>query len=242
MNRKTLVLVLALAIVVGATSASAQTSYTIDLSRSSQSAFKLFGEVASTRPIGTADITIEKGSWSAEIIAVRGLGDQNEGEQADYYDGFITRSWESGSFSGTAAVEIFHAPAQLGNESSTFIAPLATVTWKHGEHFSVETGAQYVGTYNTDYGGDRVYGWVQPTFSTSWRRLSLDVSPGYIAADTGRSTVYVSGDLTFDFNDHIGVYVSYLEAKSWDVVGVSGMVPIDGTYTVGISVDFNKPY
>ncbi len=240
MNRKTLSFVIAMFLAVGFTvNASAQT-YTADLSWSSQSAFKLFGSTASTRPIGALDVTVEKGSWSAELIVVRGIGDQNQGEQADYYDGFITRSWESGKFSGSYGTEIFHAPAQLGGPHATFIGPLAKMTWKYNDHFSMKTGVQYVGTYNTDYGGDRIYGWVQPTFSVGWWRLSLDVSPGYIAGNTGRTTQYLSSTLSLDLRHDSRLYVSYLQAESWGT-GEPGMVPIDGTWTGGVTITFNNP-
>lgn len=240
MKLNKLVFVFVLAIVAGimATSASAQTSYTVDLSWSNQSAFKLFGSTASTNPIGKLDITAERGGWSTELIFVDGLdSDQNEGDMVRYYDGIFKKSWSSGSFSGTAAMEVFYAPVQYGSPSSTFISPLATVTWTHNKHLSVEVGAQYVGTYKTDYGGDRIYGWIQPTFSFGWNKVSLDVSPGYILGETKRTTQYVSSKLSLDLRHNNSLYVSYLQAESWGM-GEGGMVPIDGTWTGGLMLTF----
>jgi|GEM_PF-4745917 len=232
-------LIVALALMFGLTiNASAQMTYAVDLSYASQSAFKLFGSTASTNPIGKVDITAKRSGWSTEFIFVDGLdNDQNEGDMVRYYDGIFKKSWESGKLSGTAAMELFYAPVQYGSPSSTFISPLVTVMWTHNKHFSVEVGAQYVGTHNTDYGGDRIYGWIQPTFSTSWKALTFEISPGYILGETKRTTQYVSSKLALGVGQYTSVYVSYLEAKSWGT-GSPGMVPIDGTWTGGLKLTF----
>jgi hypothetical protein len=216
------------------------TTYTFVTSYSTQSTFQLFGDTASTNPIRTVDLTVERNGWSAEIIFVDGVNkEQNEGDLVRYYDVIVSKSCELGILSCSVGLEVFYGPAQLGSESATFIAPLATATWEPNDHFSIEVGGQWVGTHRTpQYDSDRFFGWLRPKASYGVGRFSGSISPGYILADTGRSTLFVEGDVTFAFNDHFSAYVSYLEAKSWKMTGVPGVVPIDGTWTYGATFNF----
>lgn len=214
------------------------TEWTLDVSRAPRSNFKLFGQVAADRPIGTIDTTVQKGAWAAELLVIRGLSDRDSGDPADYYDGIISRLWEKGNFSGSFDLELFYAPSQRGTPSATFMSPMGTVTWAPNDHFSVKVGTQYVSTHNTDYsGGDRLYGWLEPKVATSIGRVSVSGAVGFVAANTGRTTVYFDGNLEFPIAKSLNLYVSYLEAKSRGT-GVPGVVPIDGTVTLGANTSF----
>lgn len=216
-----------------------EVEWTVDLSWSERSNFALFGLTAGSNPVGTAVLTAERGDWAVDLIVVEGIGEQEPGELVDYVDAVVTRSFERGNFTTTMGIDVFYGPEQSGTESATFIAPLATMEWAPNDYLSVLVGGQYVGVHNTDYSDqDRTFVWFEPTFSVG-SRLVLSVSPGVVYADTGRSTQYVSGSVEWNATEQVMLYASYLEAKSWDVVGTEGgPFPVRPTWSYGMTVGF----
>lgn len=207
--------------------------YTVDMAHCGRSNFALFGSTSGSHQVGIATLSAERGNWSADLIIVEGIGQQEYGELVDYVDLIPQHSREFGDFTMTLGSEFFYGPKQPGSQRTIFIAPLATIEWAPNDHVSLVLGGQYAATYKTKYEGDRSFLWLEPTFSVG-ERLKLSMSPGWVWADTGRHTRYLSGSLEWNVYGPLTVYTSYLDAKSWKMYDVDGIVRIEPTWAYGV--------
>lgn len=166
--------------------------WTLETYYATRSAFKAFGSVASDDPIVGTSLEYIDEEWDAFLLVVEPIGTHEVGVIADFGDLIIQRKFSLGEWSGKVGAEVFYGPGYRGGESSTFLAPLASVSKSLSRSWSFEMGAQYVGTYKTSYGdGDRLFGYGELSYSYTKGPWTVSSLFGAIASDKGRTSIYV---------------------------------------------------
>ena len=201
---------------------------------SNRSAFKLFGSVASDDPVCGLSLSFEEKGWGITAHGTEEVGEHEAGVIGPYWGLIGTKEWVNGKFTVTGGLEVFDSPSYKGGQAFTFISPFGSVGYDFTPNLGLTVGGAYLGTHNTDWQGERTYGYFDLSYSRSVGRWTPGLAGGFVASNSGRETLYVEPSLEYAFRDLV-ISGSALWADT-EEHDVESTVP--WTVTIGASYDF----
>jgi hypothetical protein len=200
-----------------------------------RSAFKLFGALGSDDPVCGGSLSYERSGWGFTAHATEEVGSHDPTiEFGSYYGAIGSKEWEKGNRTVTLGLEYFHSDRRV-SQAYTFLSPFGSLSYEEvAPGLDITLGASYLGTHDTEWEGERFYGYADFFYSVDLGPWSLGGSIGGVLGNEGRKTLYVEPKVERDLTESTSAFASALWAYTDDVTNAT----IPPTITVGGLIDF----